>query len=298
MSLLQRDLDRVLDWSLKNNMSLHEEKFEYLAHSCNKNNLMEHLPFSSDVYQYSTNKGILSPVDRLRDLGVTVCSDLNWTTHIKAIADKARQKAAWVFSVFHTRSEETMLTLYKSLVRSLLEYCCPVWNPKKISDIQELEGVQRTFTSRIAGCHELDYWERLQKLSLMSLQRRRERYIILHMWKILHHDVSNDLRIEFVDRPRTGIKAKVPCVKSGSSIGYQSLYDNSFAVLGPRLWNCLPAHINKIAKFEPFKEKLTSLLMRIPDKPPTKGYSTPNSNSILEWRVDTATTELWGGQDS
>jgi hypothetical protein len=120
-------------------------------------------------------------VDRLRDLGITVSSDLNWTTHIKAITDKARKKAAWVFSVFHTRSSERMSMIYKSLVHRLLEYCCPVWKPRKISDIQELEGAQRTFTSRIAECQQLDYCERLQKLSLMSLQRRRERYIVLHM---------------------------------------------------------------------------------------------------------------------
>ena len=300
MLLLQHDLDRVVEWSLRNNMALHEDKFEYMAHSCNKKNcnLMEQLPFIADMYHYSTSKGMLNPVNCLRDLGVTVCSDLTWTTHIKTIADKARQKAAWVFSVFHTRNQETMVTLYKSLVRSLLEYCCPVWNPKKISDIQELEGVQRTFTSRIAGCQDLDYWERLLKLSLMSLQRRRERYIILHMWKILHGDVSNDLHIEFVSRPRTGIKAKVPCLRNGSAIGHQSLFDNSFAVMGPRLWNCLPVQINEIGTFDLFKQKLTSLLMRIPDKPPTKGYSTPNSNSILDWRVDIATAELWGGQDS
>ena len=118
------------------------------------------------------------------------------------------------------------------------------------------------------------------------------------MWKILHGDVSNDLHIELVSRPRSGIKAKVPCLRSGSAIGHQSLLDNSFAVMGPRLWNCVPVQINKIGTFDLFKQKLTSLLMRIPDKPPTKGYSTPNSNSILNWRVDIATAELWGGQDS
>ena len=150
---------------------------------------------------------MFTPVNYLRDLGVTICSDLNWTTHIKAIADKARQKAAWVFTVFHTRSPETMLTLYKSLVCSLLEYAASL-EPQKISDIQELEGVQRTFTSRIAGWQDLDYSERLLKLSLMSPQRRWERYIIPHMWKILHGDVRNDLHIEFVSRPRAGVKSK------------------------------------------------------------------------------------------
>ena len=33
------------------------------------------------------------------------------------------------------RSRKVMLTLYKSLVRSHLEYCCPLWHPDKIKDI-------------------------------------------------------------------------------------------------------------------------------------------------------------------
>ena len=298
MTLLQHDLDRVTQWSIRNNMSLHEDKFEFLSHSSNSTNSLHQLPFTCEVYQYSTSKGILMPVQQLRDLGVTVTADLSWTAQIKAMANKARQKAAWVLSVFHTRSPTIMLTLYKSMVRSLLEYCCPLWNPRKVSDIQELEKVQRTFTARIAGVQHLDYWERLKKLSIMSLQRRRERYILLHMWKILNDTVSNDLKIQFVSRPRTGFKAVVPPLRSGASTYHQSLYDNSFAVSGPRLWNCLPASINKIEEFDSFKRQLTSMLLRIPDKPPVPGYTCPNTNSLLEWKMDPTTLELWGGQDS
>ena len=62
-------------------------------------------------------------------------------------------------------------TLYKSLVRSLLEYCCPLWDPVKMTEIQLLEGVQRTFTNRI-GCLEImKYRERLSHLKLMSTQK-------------------------------------------------------------------------------------------------------------------------------
>ena len=160
MPLLQQDLDRVTQWSIRNNMSLHEDKFEFLSHAVNRSNPLHHLPFTCEVYQYSTSKGNLTPVQQLRDLGVTVSSDLSWTLQISTMATKARQKAAWVLSVFHTRSSTIMLTLYKSMVRSLLEYCCPLWNPSKVSDIQELEGVQRTFTSRIAGTQHLYYWGR------------------------------------------------------------------------------------------------------------------------------------------
>ena len=122
-------------------MSLHEDKFDYMCHSANRSNALQHLPFTSEIYQYSTSKGVLLPVDLVKDLGVTVSSDLSWTAQIKNMANKARQKAAWVLSVFHTRNPTIMLTLYKSMVRSVLEYCCPLWNPCKISEIRELEGV-------------------------------------------------------------------------------------------------------------------------------------------------------------
>ena len=67
--------------------------------------------------------------------------------------------------------------LWKSLVRPKLEYCCQLWCPTQTGDIQRLEQVQRSFIRKIAGVQQLSYWKQLQKLSLFSLERRRERYI-------------------------------------------------------------------------------------------------------------------------
>ena len=84
-----------------------------------------------------------------------------WTHYILDITSKAREKAAWVLSVFRSRSPEIMPTLYKSMIRSLLEYCCPLWSPTQLTNIQELENVQNIFTTKIAGMSELNYWKRL-----------------------------------------------------------------------------------------------------------------------------------------
>ena len=105
------------------------------------------------------------------------------------IASKANVKCSWILSVFYTRDFRPMLTLFKSLVLNILEYCCPLWAPHQVQGISRLEGVQRRFTSKIAGIQHLDYWKRLEVLNLMSLQRRRERYILLYAWKILHEKV-------------------------------------------------------------------------------------------------------------
>jgi hypothetical protein len=56
-----------------------------------------------------------------------------------------------------------------------------------------------------------------------------------------------------------------------------------------------PAYINMMEKFDCFKRQLTSLLLRIPDQQPAQGYISPNTDSIVDWRTDSATLELWGG---
>ena len=97
----------------------------------------------------------------------------------------------WVLRVFQSRKRSLMLTLLKSLVIPLLEYCCPLWNPWKSKDIQAIEAIQRTFTYKITKVQHLNYWERLHELKLYSLQRRRERYIIIYIWMITQLMVPN-----------------------------------------------------------------------------------------------------------
>ena len=80
----------------------------------------------------------------------------------------------------------------------------------------------------------------------------------------------------------------------GSSSKHQSRYDNSFTALGPKLWNAMLNHLS--ADFPAFKNLLTAFLLTVPDKPSVRGYVTPNTNSLLAWRVDTSAFALWGGQ--
>ena len=208
-------------------------------------------------------------------------SQLHFSSHINIIVDKACRKAAWALSVFQSRSMDTMMTLYKSLIRPLLEYCCPLWNPSRICDIQCLENIQRNFTSKISGLGNLSYWDRLKQLNLMSLQRRRERFSIIYMWKILNCQVPNDVCVNWQMNSRLGFKAVVPRASANRKIS--PIYESSFGVNGARLWNTLPKAINCDADFNSFKRKLDTFVLSFPDEPPVSGYSTRNHNSLLNW---------------
>ena len=185
-------------------------------------------------------------------------------------------------SVFKSRDRDVMMTLYNSLVRSNLEYCCPLWNPSTISLIQQLEGIQREYTRKIAGLQDMTYWERLRELSLMSLQRRRERYVLLIMWKILHGILPNDLDISFRPPGRLGVQAIIPSLPRNCSQKNRTLYDSSFAVQGPTSWNQLPCWLNSISSEELFKRRLTTYLMELEDEPPVQGYPRAHNNTLAD----------------
>ena len=119
----------------------------------------------------------------------------------------------------------------------------------------------------------------------MSLQRRRERYITIHVWKTLHELAPNDIGILFYEHIQLGNRLRIPSLKRTASALAKSIYDKSFAVMGPKLWNIIP-QTQSITSLESFKSRLTSYIRStFPDLPPVPGYATPNSNSLLEWKV-------------
>ena len=117
-------------------MDLHEDKFEYLAYRTPKSNLLNELPFTCQWLEYTTPSGQhIYPKTLVKDLGVHLSPDLKWASHVNIITDNANKMSNWVMSVFADRSQIVMLTLYKSLIRSKLEYSCPVWNIAQIKRI-------------------------------------------------------------------------------------------------------------------------------------------------------------------
>ena len=61
MSLLQDDLNNVIDWSTSNNMVLNENKFEFMSFSSNPTSTIKELPFANEVLLYTTPQGFPTP---------------------------------------------------------------------------------------------------------------------------------------------------------------------------------------------------------------------------------------------
>ena len=228
-------------------------------------------------------------------------NDGKFSKHISNIVESAKSQCGWILRTFHTRDRLPLMTLWNSLVRSKLEYCCQLWNPLKKGDIQCIEQVQRNYLRKISGMKSLSYWQQLKSLSIYSLERRRERYLIIYVWKIIEKQVPNISNSE-----NDGVKTKthirrgrlciVPTVNSQAQQAVKSLRYASFAVHAPRLFNVLPAGIRNISgcKVDFFKNKLDCFLKTVPDEPQITGYTAmrrASSISLLDMHA-LATAQL------
>ena len=78
--------------------------------------------------------------------------------------------------------------LYKTLVRTHLEFASSVWHPYKSKYIEMIENVQRIATKQLPGLKNLSYPERLRKLKLPTLTLKRIRGDMIELqnteWKI------------------------------------------------------------------------------------------------------------------
>ena len=274
-SLLQEDLEKILKWAEDNNMVLNGDKFELLRYG-----QQEDLKNST---QYRCGQEEITAKTSVKDLGVKMSNDATFSQHMFHVTAVAKQLAGWVLRTFQTRNAKCMLTLWKSLILPRTEYCCQLWSPHKVTDIAQIEAPQRTFTSKINGVQHLNYWERLKELNLYSLQRRRERYTIIYVWKILEQRVPN-VSIQETNHPRRGRLCYVRTTP-GATHRIKTLVHHSFTYNGTRLFNCIPASLRNMTGLAPdtFKTHLDKWLADIPDQPPTPGYTTTNSNSLNDW---------------
>ena len=257
--------NKIYPWGPANNMLLNGEKFEHLHVGKNLNRL------KSSYLDPAGNT--IEEKEHIKDLGVTIANDLTWSKQIKEVVSKARVMTGWVLRTFATRDRDPMIIMWNTQVRSIMDYCSPLWapDPKDLGNIDLLENTQRSFTRSINGMEGLDYAQRLRKLHMYSVQRRHERYKIIYLYKIkegLVPNVSNTHGLQFHPNERHGCVCNVPKFPLYNNKAAKAR-NRSFALTASQLWNSLPKATRDIAgvSVDTFKRKLDSMLKHYPDEP-------------------------------
>ena len=160
---LQFDVDQLVSWASKCQLRINFDKCELLRIT-HKNDL------SLPIYT----------------LGTSLSSDLSWSEHVNVTIDKANKLLGLVHKTAGSSNPGGFSTLYKSLVRPVLDYAAPVWHPYLPKDVLALEKVQRRASRPALGQNlgEMEYEDSLRKLKWPTLQTRRLFRSLVECYKI------------------------------------------------------------------------------------------------------------------
>ena len=132
--LLQQDLCKFTDWQNKWLMRFNEKKCYVMRISQARSQLH---------FKYSLNGSQLQSTSCHSYLGVEISSDLKWNNHISRISAKANRTLGFVRRNLKSCGKRIKLLAYFTLIRPILEYGAPIWDPYTHILIDMLKSIQR-----------------------------------------------------------------------------------------------------------------------------------------------------------
>ena len=169
---LNRDLDVICEWSKKWKIKFNGDKSKDLIFTPKRENLNNSFPL---IF----NNEVLDRVGSHKHLGVTLEPDLTWNIHLQKVIQHANMKLSIIQKV-KDLSRKTLDIMYKLHVRSIIDYCLPVYGPSlsktqiaKLTKIQyraaRIAAQVPMFTSATKIFNDLG-WETIEnRISFLSV---------------------------------------------------------------------------------------------------------------------------------
>ena len=166
-SKMQHELDYISNWCEGNYMKLNPKKCKEL-----RVNFQRALP---DLAQLTIDGTPLETISSYKLLGLQIQNDLKWNEHVDIITKKAAKRLYIIRTLKRSGvSDNDLISIYTSLIRSILDYGCAVWHTCLPSFlVEKIERIQKPFF-RVIFPH-LSYREGLALTGYPRLEDNRQR---------------------------------------------------------------------------------------------------------------------------
>lgn len=137
VQFLQYNLNLFYNWCNENSLFLNLDKCQVVTYHKIKNPI---------IFEYKLNNTSLKRGDSVKDLGIQFDKSLTFNIHIETIINKAKRILGFVMRICKDfEKQETLVKLFETLVRSILEYGLVIWDPIHKKYKNKIEKIQRKF---------------------------------------------------------------------------------------------------------------------------------------------------------
>ena len=233
--ILQKDINKLEVWANTWEMRFQPAKCSILQLTRNKVRKIN--------TNYQLKQTLLEKAHTTKYLGVNLSSDLKWNIHVQKTCSKANSVLNLLRRNFHKCSQKSKELAYKSLVRPILEYASPIWNPYQESLQADIEQVHRRAARFVTNNYIYEpgtVSNIMNTLQWKSLRRRREDSSLVLFYKGLKGKAAiptqNLQEHQSRSRNQRNMSFKIPFARTDA-------YLNSFMPKTIRLWNNLPQNL-------------------------------------------------------
>lgn len=260
---LQKDLDLIYNWSCINQIKLNCAKCKVLPIVRSKNKKLS--------FNYSINGQILENVCNIKDLGVIHQSNFEFDLHLNATISKAYRSLGFIIrSTKEFKSHESIIHLYKTLVRPIMFYGSIIWSPSKLTHIPILESIQHKFFRFLASkmgnrfsYTEHDYSQFALSVNLESIKSLHIYHDVYFIKKALMGLVNCEGLLELLAKRE--VPYELRCVRQLIERGTHRNYIYNSAIFRlRRKWNkiVIPTAVLHTNDLRTFKRELKSIVNR------------------------------------
>ena len=278
--LLQKTIDNLYNWSVRNLMHFHPAKCHVLSvgnPSLYLSNPLTNLPFFNFIYSLGGVE--LDYVSSQRDLGVVICENLNFNYHCESILSTMVFKFNLLRrSCFFLKRSCHKRTLYLSMVRSLVEHCNQVWSNLNVGSFKSLEKLQKRAVKWIrneplASYTNDQYVEHLLSLNLLPFKHLFQFYDLRLFYKIVFGMVDISLPVSISPEDPDSLYPTrqnidiiegrdVTSLAISSSARSHNVLNGSFFFRTTILWNKLPYEIRQSTSLYAFNRSVKEYLFK------------------------------------
>ena len=252
--LLQQDLNYIIQWTKRWQMSLNTNKCAILT--CSRST-------SPPEFQYYIDNEALTRTNQHLYLGVLFHSSMSFSPHISNITSNAIKSLNFVRRNLNNCDESVKSAAYLGLIRPKLEYASSVWDPHLSKDIQAIERVQRIAARWVKSNYN---WENsvtsmLSELQWPALNIRRQISRLSILYQGLHNSVSLEIPTYITATTTTPFTRFQHYFHFNIPTARTNFYHNSYFPKSFRDWNLLPISAIEAATLDNFTNQLRELLI-------------------------------------
>ena len=226
---LEFDIDAILTWFRINGMKANPSKFQLISFG------------NSTLTDISVGNTVIQTSSCIKYLGVLVDNKLSFNDHVCHIKSKASKQVNALLRLSSNLDKDVKLILYRSFISAHFDYCPIVWSLCNKTTFNMLSSVQRRALRFVCGNYDASYSELLQECNAIDLSKQCIIKIAIAMYKIVNELSPSFVSSLFIKNNSRNLRNdKTFTLQYPRTTKYGKL---SFAYIGAKLWNEIPAVI-------------------------------------------------------